>query len=170
MQVRKRSGELERVQFDKITARIDALCYGLSPLIDPSKLAVRVIEGIYDGISTQELDELTAEIAASMALIHPDYTHLASRIAVSNLHKSTKECFSDVMRDLYEYVDPHTGKQAPLLAKDVYQIIQEHKDILDTSLHMERDFAYDYLALKLLSVLTFSECMGKLQSVLSTCL
>ena len=91
MYVLKRDGRREPVQFDKITARIKKLCYGLHDAVDPTKVAMRVIEGVYDGVTTTELDNLAAEVAATNAVTHPDYAQLASRIAVSNLHKATKK-------------------------------------------------------------------------------
>lgn len=119
MFVVKRDGRQESVKFDKITARIKKLCYGLNPIVEPEKVAMKVIKGIYEGVSTTELDNLAAETAATLTVTHPDYALLASRIAVSNLHKNTKKSFSMVMKDLYEYVDPITKKPASLLAEDV---------------------------------------------------
>ena len=114
MFVVKRDGHKEPVMFDKITARIKKLCYDLNPLVDPVRVAMRVIEGLYDGVTTSELDNLAAEIAATMTTAHPDYAKLAARIAVSNLHKNTKKSFSETMTDLYEYVNPRTEKKSPL--------------------------------------------------------
>jgi len=123
MYVVKRDGKKEPVMFDKITARVKKMCYGLNKIVDPVKVAMRVIEGLYDGVTTPELDSLAAEIAATMTTAHPDYAKLAARIAVSNLHKNTKKSFSETMLDLYEYVNPRTGKKAPLLSDEVYKII-----------------------------------------------
>lgn len=150
MHVIKRDGRKEAVKFDKITARIQKLCYGLSPLTDPTAVAMRVIEGIYDGVTTSELDSLAAEIAASMTIKHPDYAKLAARIAVSNLHKNTTKSFSETMKDLFEYVNPKTGKKAPLIADDVHEIIQENAEFLDSALIYDRDFSYDYFGFKTL--------------------
>jgi ribonucleoside-diphosphate reductase alpha chain len=150
MFVLKRDGRKEQVQFDKITARIKKLCYGLNVSVDPTKVAMKVIEGVYDGVTTTELDNLAAEIAATNTVSHPDYALLASRIAVSNLHKNTKKSFSQTMEDLYNYVDPKTGDQASLLADDVYEVIQEHKDLLDSSIIYDRDFSYDFFGFKTL--------------------
>ena len=111
MDVLKRDGKKEPVMFDKITARVRKLCYGLNPLVDPVKVAMRVIEGLYDGVTTSELDNLAAEIAATLTTAHPDYAILAARISVSNLHKNTKKSFSEVMDDLYNYINPRTGKK-----------------------------------------------------------
>ena len=102
MYVIKRDGHKEPVIFDKITARVRKLCYGLNDLVDPVRVAMRVIEGLYDGVTTSELDNLAAEVAATMTTTHPDYAQLAARISVSNLHKNTKKSFSDTMKDLYE--------------------------------------------------------------------
>ena len=109
MYVVKRDGRKEPIMFDKITARIRKLNYGLNGLVDPVRVAMRVIEGLYDGVTTSELDNLAAEIAATMTTTHPDYTQLAARISVSNLHKNTKKSFSSTMKDLYEYIKPSTG-------------------------------------------------------------
>jgi ribonucleoside-diphosphate reductase alpha chain len=136
--------------FDKITARIRKLCYGLNPLVDAVKISMRVIEGLYDGVTTSELDNLAAEVAATMTTSHPDYAKLAARISVSNLHKKTKKSFSDVMTDLYEYVNPRTGKKAPLVADDVYEVLMKHKDELDSSIIYSRDYGYDYFGFKTL--------------------
>ena len=150
MYVIKRNGNKEPVMFDKITARIKKLCYGLNELVQPTKVAMRVIEGLYDGVSTSELDNLAAEVAATMTVSHPDYAHLAARISVSNLHKNTKKNFSDVMTDLYEYVNPRTNQKAPLISDEVYQVIQENKEILDSRIIYSRDFNYDYFGFKTL--------------------
>ena len=151
MYVVKRDGRKEAVKFDKITARVIKLCYGLDPLVSAEAVAMKVIEGIYDGVSTTDLDNLAAEVAAAKTIDHPDYALLASRIAVSNLHKETKKTFSDVMEDLHNYIDPKTGQNASLLADDVYEIIINNKDILDSSIIYDRDFRYDYFGFKTLT-------------------
>lgn len=151
MFVIKRDGRKESVKFDKITARIQKLCYGLDPEhIDPVRIAKRVIEGVYDGVTTVELDNLAAEIAATLAATHPDYVLLASRIAVSNLHKTTDKSFSAVMNALYHYINPKTGEKAPLIAEDVHEIIMRHAEFLDSTLIYDRDFGYDYFGFKTL--------------------
>lgn len=150
MRVLKRDGRKEAVKFDKITARIEKLCYGLSEYVDPVAVAKRVVDGVYDGVTTSELDNLAAETAASMTIKHPDYANLAARIAVSNLHKSTKKSFSETVKDLYEYINPETGKKAPLIADDVYEIIQANAEYLDSQLIYDRDFSYDYFGFKTL--------------------
>ena len=114
MYVIKRDGRKEPIMFDKITARIKKLCYGFNELVDPVRVAMRVIEGLYDGVTTSELDNLAAEIAATMTTTHPDYASLAARISVSNLHKNTTKSFSDTMKDLHAYVNPITGKKAQI--------------------------------------------------------
>jgi len=150
MFVLKRDGRQEAVKFDKITARIKKLCYGLHPSVDPVKISMKVIEGIYDGVTTTILDNLAAETAASLTTTHPDYALLASRIAVSNLHKNTEKSFSATMEALYNYVDPKTGKTAPLLADDVYKIIQDNAEQLDSTIIYDRDFGYDFFGFKTL--------------------
>ena len=151
MYVVKRDDRKEAVKFDKITARIMKLCYGLDPLVSPEAVAMKVIEGIYDGVLTTDLDNLAAEVAAAKTIDHPDYALLASRIAVSNLHKETKKTFSEVMEDLYNYIDPKTGQRASLLADDVYEIVMNNKDVLDSSIIYDRDFRYDYFGFKTLT-------------------
>jgi ribonucleoside-diphosphate reductase alpha chain len=148
MFVAKRDGRKEPIMFDKITARIRKLNYGLNPLVDPVRVAMRVIEGLYDGVTTSELDNLAAEIAATMTTTHPDYAKLAARISVSNLHKNTKKSFSETMEDLYTYVNPRTGKKAPLLSEEVHKIIQKNADKLDSSIIYNRDFGYDFFGFK----------------------
>src|SRR6056300_1312979 len=150
MRVLKRDGRKEAVKFDKITARIEKLCYGLSEYVDPVSVAKRVIDGVYDGVTTSELDNLAAETAASMTIKHPDYANLAARIAVSNLHKSTKKSFSETVQGLYEYINPETGKPAPLIADDVFEIISKNSEFLDSQLIYDRDFSYDYFGFKTL--------------------
>ena len=151
MYVVKRDGRKEAVKFDKITARIVKMCYGLDPLVSPEAVAMKVIEGIYDGVSTTDLDNLAAEVAAAKTIDHPDYALLASRIAVSNLHKETKKVFSDVIEDMYSYIDPKTGQKAALVADDVYQVIIDNKELLDSSIIYDRDFRYDYFGFKTLT-------------------
>lgn len=151
MYVVKRDGRKEAVKFDKITARVQKLCYGLDSIhVSPVAVAMKVIEGIYDGVTTSELDNLAAEIAATLTTKHPDYALLASRIAVSNLHKNTNKSFSKTMEQLYNYVDPKTNKKAPLLADDVYEIITANAEILDSTIIYDRDFGYDFFGFKTL--------------------
>ena len=162
MDVLKRDGRREPVMFDKITARVKKLCYGLNELVDPVKVAMRVIEGLYDGVTTSDLDNLAAETAASMTVSHPDYAKLAARISVSNLHKDTKKTFSEVMTDLYEYVNPRTGKKAPLLSDEVYKVIQDNKDRLDSTIIYNRDYGYDYFGFKTLERSYLLKLNGKI--------
>lgn len=150
MYVVKRDGRSESVKFDKITARIKKLCYGLNQAVDETKVAMKVIEGLFDGVTTSELDNLAAEVAATMTVSHPDYALLASRIAVSNLHKKTEKSFSETMKALYEYIDPKTGENASLLAQDVYRIIEKNAEYLDSQIIYDRDFGYDYFGFKTL--------------------
>ncbi|NNL16475.1 MAG: ribonucleoside-diphosphate reductase subunit alpha [Flavobacteriaceae bacterium] len=162
MYVIKRDGKKEPMMFDKITARVRKLCYGLNELVDPVKVAMRVIEGLYDGVTTTELDNLAAEIAATLTTAHPDYAKLAARISVSNLHKNTKKSFSEVMEDLYTYINPRTGKKAPLLADDVYKVIMDNKEKLDSTIIYNRDFGYDYFGFKTLERSYLLKLNGKI--------
>ncbi|WP_040252309.1 ribonucleoside-diphosphate reductase subunit alpha [Psychroserpens mesophilus] len=162
MYVVKRNGRKEPIMFDKITARVRKLCYGLNELVDPIKVAMRVIDGLYDGVTTSELDNLAAEQAATMTTAHPDYARLAARISVSNLHKNTKKTFSEVMTDLYTYVNPRTGKKAPLLSDEVYKVISENQDKLDSAIIYNRDFGYDYFGFKTLERSYLLKLNGKI--------
>jgi ribonucleoside-diphosphate reductase alpha chain len=151
MQVIKRDGRREPVKFDKITARIEKLCYGLNPdYIEPIEVAKKVINGLFDGVTTTQLDDLAAEVAASMTALHPDYAILAARIAVSNLHKETKKSFSETMRDLHQYIDKKTGQPAALIADDIMAIIEKNADELDSAIIYSRDYDYDYFGFKTL--------------------
>jgi len=150
MFVLKRDGRQESVMFDKITARIKKLCYGLSDHVDPQKISMKVIEGLYDGVTTAALDNLAAEQCASMTVLHPDYAQLASRIVVSNLHKSTEKSFSNTMKALHEYIDPKTGENASLIANDVIKIIEDNAEKLDSYIIYDRDFGYDFFGVKTL--------------------
>lgn len=150
MFVIKRNGKKESVKFDKITARIQKLSYGLSALVDPIDVAKKVVEGIYDGVTTTELDNLAAETAASLTTKHPDYALLASRIAVSNLHKNTEKSFSKTMRKLYNYTDPRSGKLLPLLSDEIMEVIEKNAELLDSTIIYDRDFGFDYFGFKTL--------------------
>jgi ribonucleoside-diphosphate reductase alpha chain len=150
MYVLKRDGRKEPIMFDKITARIKKLCYSFNPLVDPVRVAMRVIEGLYDGVTTSELDNLAAEIAATMTTTHPDYASLAARISVSNLHKNTIKSFSETMKDLHDYVNPITGKEASLISDKVYKVIKKNAEELDSKIIYNRDFGYDYFGFKTL--------------------
>lgn len=150
MYVNKRNGKKETIKFDKVTARIEKLSYSLSPMVNAIDVAKKVIEGIYDGVPTTELDNLAAETAASLATRHPDYAILASRIAVSNLHKNTIKSFSETMKKLYLYVDKSNGKKSPLIADDVWEVIEENAEVLDSTIIYDRDFSFDYFGFKTL--------------------
>ena len=151
MLVIKRDGHRESVKFDKITARIEKLCYGLdAKFVNPVEVAMKVINGLYDGVSTLELDNLAAEIAATLTTKHPDFAKLAARIAVSNLHKVTSKSFSNTMKRLYTYVDPKTGQNAPLISKETWKVVKENAAELDEAIIYDRDFGYDYFGFKTL--------------------
>ncbi|KAK5114957.1 ribonucleotide-diphosphate reductase subunit rnr1 [Meristemomyces frigidus] len=151
MFVFKRDGRKERVQFDKITARVSRLCYGLDPdHVDPAAITMKVISGVYQGVTTIQLDDLAAETAAYMTVTHPDYAILAARIAVSNLHKQTKKQWSAVVSDLYHYINPKTNKPAPMISEETYQVVMKHADELNSAIVYDRDFNYQYFGFKTL--------------------
>lgn len=163
MLVIKRDGRYESVKFDKITARIEKLCYGLhTEFINPVDIAKKVIMGIYDGVTTIELDNLAAETAATMATYHPDYAILAARIAVSNLHKVTSESFSNTMKRLYTYVDPKTDENASLISESIYKIVKENASLLDATIVYTRDYDYDYFGFKTLERSYLLKLNGKI--------
>ena len=150
MQVVKRNGRREDVHFDKITARVKKLCYGLSEYVSPVAISQKVVQGLYDGVSTTELDNLAAETAASMAPVHPDYALLAARIAVSNLHKNTSKDFYSNLEDLHNYIDPKTGHQAGLISAETLEVARKHKQKLNSAIIYDRDFDFDYFGFKTL--------------------
>jgi Ribonucleotide reductase, alpha subunit len=131
-------------------------------LVDPVRVAMRVIEGLYDGVTTSELDNLAAEIAATMTTTHPEYASLAARISVSNLHKNTNKSFSSTMKDLHTYVNPITGKKAPLLSDEVYEVIKKNAELLDSKIIYNRDFGYDYFGFKTLERSYLLKINGKI--------
>ncbi len=163
MYVIKRDGRRESVKFDKVTARIERLCYGLDPIfVQPVEVAMKVVSGIYDGVTTSELDNLAAETAASMTTKHPDYAILAARIAISNLHKNTLKSFSGTMKMLYQYVDPKTYENASLISKDTWKVIQQHAALLDSTIIYDRDYGYDYFGYKTLEKSYLLKVNGKI--------
>ncbi|MFN8353723.1 MAG: ribonucleoside-diphosphate reductase subunit alpha [Spirosomataceae bacterium] len=163
MYVIKRDGRRESVKFDKVTARIERLCYGLDmTYVQPIEVAKKVVAGIYDGVTTSELDNLAAETAASLTTRHPDYATLAARIAISNLHKNTQKSFSATMKLLYTYVDPKTGENAGLISKEAYQIIRNNAALLDSSIIYDRDFGYDFFGFKTLEKSYLLKTNGKI--------
>jgi ribonucleoside-diphosphate reductase alpha chain len=151
MKVKKRNGELEEMRYDKITKRISALCHDLNmEYVDPTYITLKVTQGIYDGISTIELDKLAAETAAQMTTTHPDYAKLAGRIAVSNLHKSTPRKFSQCIKELHSFIEPKTGKESTLISDDVYSFVMENREVIDSAVNMDRDLDFDYFGFKTL--------------------
>uniref|UniRef100_A0A7N8XVR8 Ribonucleoside-diphosphate reductase n=1 Tax=Mastacembelus armatus TaxID=205130 RepID=A0A7N8XVR8_9TELE len=151
MHVIKRDGRQEAVTFDKITSRVQKLCYGLNTdFVDPTQITMKVIQGLYSGVTTLELDTLAAETAATLTTKHPDYAILAARIAVSNLHKETKKVFSDVMEDLYNYVNPLNKRHSPMISKETLDIVLENKDRLNSAIIYDRDFSYNFFGFKTL--------------------
>jgi ribonucleoside-diphosphate reductase alpha chain len=151
MKVKKRDGSLEEMRYDKITKRISILCHDLNmEYIDPTYVTLKVTQGIYDGITTIELDKLAAETAVAMTTTHPDYSKLAGRIEVSSLHKSTPKKFSQCIKELHSFVEPRTGKQSSLIDTQLYKFVLENKDVIDSAIVMDRDFDFDYFGIKTL--------------------
>lgn len=151
MYVMKRSGVREKVHFDKITSRIVKLCYGLDTnFVEPVLIAQKVISGFYSGITTSELDQLSAETAASLSTKHPDYSILASRICISNLHKETNKDFSDVVEILHNNYDEKKRKNIPLVSDELYEVVQKYKQEINSAIIYDRDYKYDYFGFKTL--------------------
>jgi ribonucleoside-diphosphate reductase alpha chain len=151
MKVKKRDGSLEEMRYDKITKRISVLCHDLNmEYIDPTYVTLKVTQGIYDNISTTELDVLAAETAASMVTTHPDYAKLAGRLAVSNLHKTTPKKFSQSIKELYSFIEPKTNKESSLIDENIYNFVMSNKEVLDGAIHQERDLDFDYFGIKTL--------------------
>jgi ribonucleoside-diphosphate reductase alpha chain len=151
MKVLKRDGTLEEMRYDKITKRISALCEDLNmDYVDPTFITLKVTQGIYDGITTKELDVLAAETAASMTTTHPDYAKLAGRLAVTNLHKTTPKKFSQAIKELHSFVEPRTGKESSLIDDNVYKFVMENKEVIDGAIVFNRDFDFEYFGFKTL--------------------
>lgn len=151
MYVVKRNGQKQKVLFDKISSRIAKLCYGLDErFVEPLEVAKKVIVGVYNGVTTSELDELAAETAAALTGRHPHYALLASRLLVNNLHKNTSKHFSEVVKECYEYVNLKNGKQCPLLSKPFYEFVSKHAEELDSAIIYDRDYKYNYFGFKTL--------------------
>lgn len=159
----KRDGRKEVVHFDKITSRINKLCYGLNPEhVDAAVISQKVVQGVYPGVTTVELDELAAQTAASMATQHPEYSILAARISVSNLHKQTSKVFSDVVATLHAHIHPKTGQPSPLVSNELFQVVQDNKDTLNSAIIYDRDYNYDYFGFKTLErayLLSINKCV-----------
>lgn len=163
MYVFKRDGRKEEVHFDKITSRIQKLCYGLNmDFVDPVSITLKVINGLYTGVTTQELDNLAAETAATMTTNHADYAILAARIAVSNLHKETRKVFSEVINDLYNMVNKHTNKKSPMISDFHHKVIMENAERLNSAIIYDRDFNYNYFGFKTLERSYLLKINGKI--------
>jgi ribonucleoside-diphosphate reductase alpha chain len=151
------------VALDKITKRIESLCStDFNPAVDPVKVAIKVVKGLYDGVTTVELDNLAAETAATMATMHPDYSRLAAKIAVSNLHKETRDSFSKVIYEMFDYVNPRTGKKTPLVNSKVFGIVMRNRELLDGWINYSRDYDYDYFGFKTLEKSYLLKIDGKI--------
>lgn len=145
MRVTKRDGRLEDMKYDKIKARVSQECYGLDRRVDPDAVVQKVVAGIYDGIETTLLDELAAETAASMTGTHPDYSILGARIAITALHKETKDTFSEAVEQMYNYINPETGEKSPQVSDEVYRVVMENKDRIDGEIIDSRDTNFEWL-------------------------
>ena len=163
MKVKKRNGSLEQMKYDKITRRISALCSDLNlDYVDPTYITLKVTQGIYDEITTTELDTLAAETAASMTTTHPDYAKLAGRLAVTNLHKTTPKKFSQAIKELYSFIEPRTGKESSLISDDLYEFVMKNKSVIDGAVVQERDFDFDYFGFKTLERSYLLKISGKI--------
>jgi ribonucleoside-diphosphate reductase alpha chain len=164
MEVKKRDGRHEGIMLNKITNRITSLCTRkpqLHSLVDPVRVAIKVIEGLYNGVTTIDLDILAAETAATMATLHPDYAKLAARITVSNLHKETKHLFSDVVYDLYNYVNPKTLASSPLISTELYNIVNNNKELINSMIDYDKDYTYDFFGIRTLEKSYLLKLNGK---------
>ena len=144
MDIIKRNGSREPLKLEKISSRIKKLTYGLNERVDPDKVSTKVVSGLYDGVSSTELDQLSSETAASMVTVHPDFGKLAARIAITALYKNVEKDFSVVAKKLYEYINPKTGDKAGMISDEVYAVIQKYSNELDGMIVHDRDFNFDY--------------------------
>jgi len=162
MYIVKRDGRQEEVKFDNITRRIRAVCDGLDPkYVDPVSITQKVVEGFYTGITTSEIDTLAAETCAYMSQRHPDFSTLAARIAVSNLHKNTSDGFSETVRSLYEFHDKQ-GRSAKLISDEVYEFVQANAEELNAAIDYRRDHDYDYFGFRTLEKSYLLRVHGKI--------
>ena len=151
MEVVKRDGTREYVKFEKISSRIKKQTYGLNEdYVDYFEVSKKVIAGLYDGVTTEELDRLAAETSASLVSNHPDYSTLAARIAISSLYKRVDKRFTATADKLYHYINPKTGDKAGMISDQVYKVITEHAKELDAMVVHDRDFNFDYFGFKTL--------------------
>ncbi len=163
MFVTTRSGKREPVQFDKITHRISQLVYGLDQdHVDAMQVAKRTIQGLFDGITTEELDNLSAEVSAYMTSVHPDYARLAGRIAVANLHRSTRDSFTETLGVLFNYENAFTKEKSPLISPELYEFAQTHKDRIEGEIAYSRDYEFDYFGYKTLERSYLLKVNGKI--------
>lgn len=160
MNVTKRNGDLETVSFDKILQRIKRIGKEANINVNYTSLAMKVIDQLFDGISTTKIDELSAEQCASMASIHYDYNTLAGRIIISNHQKNTHESFSEVMEMLYNYLDKHE-KHSPLVSSELISVVRKHKTELDNLCDYSRDYLIDYFGFKTLDRAYMMNINGK---------
>ena len=151
MYVMKRNNTTEPIHFDKITNRLQSLMSGLdSSHVDISRVAQKVISGLYPGVRTSDLDNLAAETAAYMSTTHPDYGRLAARISISNLHKETAASFSETIDKLFKVVDPKTMRSAGLIEPNLAKLVLKYKRLIDSKICNERDFDMTYFGFKTL--------------------
>ncbi|BAV39318.1 ribonucleoside-diphosphate reductase subunit alpha [Tenacibaculum phage pT24] len=162
MKVTKRNGSTEEMKFDKIVKRISSMCKGLNEVIDPQKVALDIMNGLYDCVSTSEIDTYIAEVCATKATIHPDYLKLASNISISNLHKNTKKTFSSVVKDLYNYVNPKNGKHSPIVSKEILDVVTANSAKINAYIDYERDYGYDYIGFRTLERAYLLKIDGKI--------
>jgi ribonucleoside-diphosphate reductase alpha chain len=144
MDIIKRNGSREPLKLEKISSRIKKLTYGLNERVDPDIVSTKVVSGLYDGVSSAELDQLSSETAASMVTVHPDFGKLAARIAITALYKDVEKDFSVIAKKLYDYINPKTGDKAGMISDEVYAVIQKYSQELDAMIVHDRDFNFDY--------------------------
>ena len=163
MRVLKRDGSTDTVRLDKISLRIKKQTYGLNTdYVDYNAVAIKVVNGLYDGVTTDELDNLASETAASMATIHPDYSILAARIAITAMYKNIDKQFTSVASKLYNYIEPKTGEQAGMISDGTYSVIEKYGDKLDKMIVHDRDFNFDYFGYKTLEKSYLLKIDGKI--------
>ena len=148
MRIIKRDGTEQPVSFDKVLKRIQKAAKGLTVQVDT--LAQNIISQICDGISSSKLDELAAQLAASLSTLHPDYATLASRLTISNHHKNTEMTFAQVAEALRNQVSAHTGKAVNYISEELYQVTLNHGALIESRIQYDRDYEFDYFGFKTL--------------------
>ena len=150
LHVKKRSGKLEAVSFDKILDRVKKIGEEVNLThVKYSALVMKIIDQLYSGIETSKIDELTSEQCASLTTVSYEYGILASRVAISNHHKNTSKSLKETVEKLWSFNDVH-GNRSPIISEEYYNLVMKHSEVLDNVINYDRDYSFDYFGFKTL--------------------